>query len=91
VLSHDSAGAVEVAAYAAHQPAPAAAEPAAPTPPASTDDLRGAVNAYEKALLEEALSRHRYNQRSTAAALGLSYDQLRHAMKRHQLSLTSPT
>ena len=58
-------------------------------PPATTSDLRGAVNAYEKALLEEALARHRYNQRSTAAALGLSYDQLRHAMKRHQLALSA--
>jgi psp operon transcriptional activator len=54
-------------------------------PPAATDDLRAAVNAYEKALLEEALGRHRFNQRATAAALGLSYDQLRHAMKRHKL------
>jgi len=54
-------------------------------PPASTDDLRAAVNAYEKTLLEEALGRHRFNQRATAAALGLSYDQLRHAMKRHKL------
>ena len=53
--------------------------------PASTDDLRGAVNAYEKALLEEALARNRFNQRATAAALGLSYDQLRHALKRHKL------
>jgi psp operon transcriptional activator len=57
----------------------------APPPPAATDDLRAAVNAYEKALLEEALNRHRFNQRATAAALGLSYDQLRHAMKRHKL------
>ncbi len=54
--------------------------------PESTDDLKSSVNAYEKALLEEALTRHRYNQRSTAAALGLSYDQLRHAMKRHKLT-----
>ncbi|MCY7398705.1 MAG: sigma 54-interacting transcriptional regulator, partial [Sphingomonas bacterium] len=59
----------------------------APAPPAvATDDLRGAVNAFEKALLEEALGRHRFNQRATAAALGLSYDQLRHAMKRHKLT-----
>jgi psp operon transcriptional activator len=69
--------------------APAAPEqsPAitAAPPPAATDDLRAAVNAYEKALLEEALNRHRFNQRATAAALGLSYDQLRHAMKRHKL------
>ncbi len=56
-----------------------------------TDDLRGAVADYEKALLEDALTRHRYNQRATASALGLTYDQLRHAMKRHQLAVTAPT
>ncbi len=90
VLSPDPAGAVEVAAHAAH-PQPAATEgpPAAPTLPTTTDDLRGAVNAYEKALLEDALARHRFNQRTTAAALGLSYDQLRHAMKRHQLAVSN--
>jgi psp operon transcriptional activator len=87
VLSHDPAGAVEVAAHAA-APMAAAGEPAAPAPPVATSDLRGAVNAYEKVLLEEALARNRYNQRSTAAALGLSYDQLRHAMKRHQLAIS---
>ena len=88
VLNRDPAGAVEVAAHAA-EPSHISNEPAAQAPPASTSDLRGAVNAYEKALLEEALARHRYNQRSTAAALGLSYDQLRHAMKRHQLALSA--
>jgi psp operon transcriptional activator len=67
--------------------APAAVQPAAVS---ATDDLRGAVNAYEKALLEEALGRHRFNQRATAAALGLSYDQLRHAMKRHKLQDSAP-
>jgi psp operon transcriptional activator len=91
VLSADPAGAVEVAAHAAQPQLVAAEVPPAPAAlPVTTDDLRGAVNAYEKALLEEALTRHRYNQRSTAAALGLSYDQLRHAMKRHQLALSSP-
>ncbi len=48
-------------------------------------DLRSAVNAYERALLEDALARSRFNQRATATALGLSYDQLRHALKRHKL------
>ena len=52
---------------------------------ASTNDFRGAVSAYERQLLEEALRRNRFNQRATAAALGLSYDQLRHALKRHKL------
>jgi hypothetical protein len=54
-------------------------------PPSSTGDFRGAVTAYERQLLEDALQRNRFNQRATAAALGLSYDQLRHALKRHKL------
>ena len=49
------------------------------------EDLRGAVDAHERAILEHALGKHRYNQRQTAKALGLSYDQLRHAMKKHGL------
>ena len=62
-------------------PAPASAEPASD----STADFRAAVTAYERALLEDALARNRFNQRATAAAIGLSYDQLRHALKRHKL------
>ena len=54
---------------------------AAPTPTPS--DFKTAVAAYEKCLLESALDRHRHNQRATAKALGLSYDQLRHALRRH--------
>ena len=64
--------------------APAPATVTAPAPP-STNDFRGAVADYERQLLEEALNRNRFNQRATAAALGLSYDQLRHALKRHRL------
>jgi psp operon transcriptional activator len=48
-------------------------------------DLRAAVEAYERVLIEQALARHRWNQRSTAPELGLTYDQLRHSMKRHGL------
>ena len=51
----------------------------------AVSDLKSAVDAHEKAILEAALSRHRYNQRQTAKSLGLSYDQLRHAMKKHGL------
>ena len=58
--------------------------PAAPVP-IQTEDFRGSVDAYERALLEEALNANRFNQRATAAAIGLSYDQLRHALKRHKL------
>ena len=48
-------------------------------------DLRLAVAEYEKAILAAALEKCRWNQRAAAAALSLSYDQLRHAMRRHQL------
>ena len=71
----------EPAAGASIEAAPATAA----APPASTNDFRGAVADYERQLLEDALSRNRFNQRATAAALGLSYDQLRHALKRHRL------
>jgi psp operon transcriptional activator len=73
------------------QPAGAAAtaEPIATPAPlpgsASTSDFRAAVDSYERELLEDALRRNRFNQRATAAALNLSYDQLRHALKRHKL------
>jgi psp operon transcriptional activator len=77
-----------------------ATEPAEETPSAlhlvsstaevqPTNDFRGAVSAYERQLLEDALRRNRFNQRATAAALGLSYDQLRHALKRHKLQDTA--
>ena len=82
------------------QPLPAAAppegEPVEPLPesqPANggfqpsleTSDFKGAVDTFERALLENALRKNRFNQRATAAAIGLSYDQLRHALKRHKL------
>jgi psp operon transcriptional activator len=59
--------------------------PTATPLPASTDDFRAAVADYERRLLEDALQRNRFNQRATASALNLSYDQLRHALKRHKL------
>lgn len=49
------------------------------------DDLRGAVDAHERAIVEHALGRHRWNQRQTAKALGLTYDQLRHCIRKHGL------
>ena len=51
----------------------------------SVDDLRGAVDAHERAIVEHALGKHRWNQRQTAKALGLTYDQLRHCIKKHGL------
>ncbi len=40
---------------------------------------------YEKRLLTLALEQSRYNQRRAADVLKLSYDQLRHALRRHSL------
>jgi psp operon transcriptional activator len=61
-------------------------EPSSEPPmPTQTEDFRASVDTYERALLEEALNANRFNQRATAAAIGLSYDQLRHALKRHKL------
>lgn len=48
-------------------------------------NLRESVAAYEKRLLERALTAHRHNQRATAAALGLTYNQLRNDLRKHAL------
>ena len=52
---------------------------------AQVDDMKVTVEAFEKRILEAALAKSRYNQRQTAKALNLTYDQLRHALKRHDL------
>ncbi len=66
---------------------PRAAHPApAPDGYDSIADLRAAVEAHERAILEHHLGRNRWNQRQTAKALGLSYDQLRHCIRKHGLS-----
>lgn len=59
--------------------------PPVAAPSATTNDFRAAVSDYERALLQNALAANRFNQRATATALNLSYDQLRHALKRHKL------
>jgi len=48
-------------------------------------DFREATEKFEKSVLEQALAKCRYNQRQTAKALNLSYDQLRHTLKKHDL------
>jgi psp operon transcriptional activator len=76
----------------ANAPAPAAASVAPELKLASTtdlesiSDLRSAVDAHERAILVHALGRHRWNQRQTARALGLTYDQLRHCIRKHSLA-----
>ncbi len=56
----------------------------------SIADLRAAVEAHERAILEHHLGRNRWNQRQTAKALGLTYDQLRHCIRKHGLSERAP-
>jgi psp operon transcriptional activator len=48
-------------------------------------DFKTRIARFERDLLTRALAEHRFNQRATAEGLGLSYDQLRHALKRHGL------
>mgnify|MGYP002824007205 CR=1 FL=1 len=76
----------------AASPAPTQSAPAGAQRPATErpdfediDDLRLAVDTHERAIVEHALGKHRWNQRQTAKALGLSYDQLRHCIKKHGL------
>jgi psp operon transcriptional activator len=60
-------------------------------PPASApnidfpDDFRTLVARFEKQVLEQALAVTRYHQRQTATLLNLTYDQLRHALRKHDL------
>lgn len=70
-------GAVEASAPAL----PCVAEPEADAPAS----LRDAVEAHERGLLLASLERLRWNQRKVAGALGLTYDQLRHCLKKHGL------
>ena len=50
-----------------------------------SEGFRAACLAHEKRLLEQALEECRFNQRRAAQRLALSYDQLRHALRRHGL------
>ena len=76
--------------------APAAPSSSAPVPVDGADeevaacevgpsDFKSRVALFERELLTRSLAEHRFNQRATAEALGLSYDQLRHALRRHDL------
>jgi psp operon transcriptional activator len=69
---------------------PAAAPVAEPDDPIvaceeGPSDFKSRVSRFERELLSRAMAEHRFNQRATAEALGLTYDQLRHALRRHEL------
>ena len=77
-----------------HRPGAGEAEPqpaVATTPARPRDgdpdpgDFKSRVARFERDVLAKALAANRFNQRQTADALGLSYDQLRHALRRHDL------
>ncbi|WP_428684217.1 phage shock protein operon transcriptional activator [Sphingopyxis sp.] len=55
-------------------------------PSGPVSDLRASVDAYEKQILSDTMARCRFNQKVAAEALGLSYDQIRHALKKHGLN-----
>ena len=48
-------------------------------------DFKAHIRQYETRLLNAALEEHRFNQRRTARALGLSYDQLRRYLRKYAL------
>ena len=50
---------------------------------ATVTNFQASVAAHEKELLASAMLNARHNQKLAAAALGLKYDQLRHALKKH--------
>jgi psp operon transcriptional activator len=72
----------------ADKPAPpggsAPPAPAGPAPEASAaGDFLARVQRFEAGLLRDALAANQFNQRRTAQALGLSYHQLRHYLRKH--------
>lgn len=85
--------------HSPHRPATTTPVPAAaavpteqaPAPPSASEaeqgpmDFKSRLARFECDLLQTAMAENRFNQRATAEALGLSYDQLRHALKRHGL------
>jgi psp operon transcriptional activator len=75
----------KVAAGAIDQPEAAKAPSVLRAVTENVSDLRAAVDAHERAILEDTLARCRFNQRDAARALSLSYDQLRHCLRRHGL------
>ena len=74
---------------------PPAPEPAAQADPEPSDrtlpdasqplDIRAVLADQERRLLSQAMAANRYNQRATAGHVGLSYHQLRNALRKHGL------
>ena len=58
---------------------------AGPAPVPVPQDFKAHVQQYESGLLQAALEQNQYNQRKTAVALGLTYDQLRGYLRKYKL------
>jgi nitrogen regulation protein NR(I) len=71
----------------APEPAPSAAlaETGEPGSPEHPTDLTARLDALEKAIILEALQKHRWNQTKVAASLGLKRSSLQYKMKKHGL------
>ncbi|HUN51413.1 MAG TPA: helix-turn-helix domain-containing protein, partial [Candidatus Sulfotelmatobacter sp.] len=70
---------------------PAAPErKAAPAEAATTAEAAGGlqerVRRFEAELIQQALVADRFNQRRAARRLGLTYDQLRHYLRKHGIA-----
>jgi len=61
------------------------AEPPKPDRRENPFCFRTEICAFETRLLTAALEQNKFNQRATAKHLGLSYDQLRHALKKYSI------
>ncbi len=80
------AGEPEPEPLSAPAPRPAAEDAPVTACEDGPSDFKSRVSRFERELLEQSLAGNRYNQRATADALGLTYDQLRHALRRHALT-----
>ena len=67
------------------RPEAASSSAAVATESVEPGDFLERLRAYEVKLLGEALASCQFNQRRTAQALGLTYHQLRHHLKKHGL------
>lgn len=54
--------------------------------PAEKENFTETIARVEKTLVEAALARNQYNQRATAQAMDLTYDQLRGLVRKHKLT-----
>jgi psp operon transcriptional activator len=55
-------------------------------PQSIEEDFHARIQRVKEQLLRESLKRNGHNQRRTAAALGLSYDQMRGMMRKYKIT-----